>query len=263
MDDINHNQNVLQRIFRRLRVFLPVIHPISKVNALNSIRTAIESDADGIFLINQGMSISQILDFIPQVHRLYPDLWIGVNFLGLKPEKVIELIVNLPVSGIWSDNADIDEKSDTQLAGERFQNVRQKTNWQGLYFGGVAFKYQRKVPILLLPDAANKASTWMDIITSSGPGTGYAASVKRVKALRKGAGTHPLALASGISPENVAKFLPYIDVYLVASAIETAKYSGILVPERTKLLSEKIHNWKPTRKIGFTSFYSLFRNTRL
>ena len=83
----------------------------------------------------------------------------------------------------------------------------------------------------------------MDVITSSGPGTGYAATVEKAKALRSGASGHPLALASGVSPENVDGFLPYVDAYLVASEIETAKYSGILVPERTKLLAERIHAW--------------------
>ena len=240
---MSNSKNILQQVFHRSRVFLPVIHPVSKATALSSIKTAVESDADGIFLINQGMSISQVLDFIPEIHRLYQNLWIGVNLLGSPPEDVLDLIVNLPVGGIWSDNADIDEQSDIQPSGERFQNARQKTGWKGLYFGGVAFKYQREVPASLLPDAARKASHWMDVITSSGPGTGYAASVDKAMSLRSGAETHPLALASGVSPENVAGFLPFIDAYLVASEIETEKYSGILVPERTKLLSERIHNW--------------------
>ena len=119
--------------------------------------------------------------------------------------------------------------------------------WAGLYFGGVAFKYQRTVPDSLLPDAARQATPWVDVITSSGPGTGYAASVEKAKALRSGAGRHPVALASGVSPENVAGFLPYVDAYLVASEIETAKYSGVLVPERTKRLAERIHGWEQDR----------------
>jgi hypothetical protein len=50
-------------------------------------------------------------------------------------------------------------------------------------------------------------------------------------------------LASGVSPENVSGFLPYVDAYLVASEIETEKYSGILVPERTRSLADRIHEW--------------------
>ncbi len=244
---MNQNHNVLHRVFRRTRIFLPVIHPVSRTTALDSIQTAVESGADGIFLINQGMTSTQVLDFIPEVYRLYQNLWIGVNLLGSEPEDVIDLIANLPVGGIWSDNADIDEQSDAQPAGARFEQARRKTGWPGLYFGGVAFKYQREVPASRLPAAARHAVPWMDVITSSGPGTGYAASVEKAKALRSGAGRHPLALASGVSPENVAGFLPYVDAYLVASEIETAKYSGVLVPERTKLLAHRIHEWNQNR----------------
>lgn len=240
---MNQNGSALQRVFESSRVFLPVIHPVDRETALNSIQVAVEAGADGIFLINQGMSTPQVLDFIPEVNRRYEDLWIGVNFLGEAPEDVIGLIAALPVGGIWSDNADIDEQSDTQAGGERFHKAREKAGWQGLYFGGVAFKYQREIPAALLPVAAEKASPWMDVITSSGPGTGYAATVEKARALRSGAAAHPVALASGVSPENVDGFLPYVDAFLVASEIETAKYSGALVPDRTKLLSERIHGW--------------------
>ena len=242
-DKMSNEENALTRVFRRTRVFLPVIHPGSKKTALDSIWTAVESRADGIFLINQGMSATQVLEFIPEVHRLYEHLWIGVNLLGSRPEKVIGLVADLPVGGIWSDDAGIDERLDAQPAGERFRAARERYGWKGLYFGGVAFKYQREIADALLPDAARKAAPWMDVITSSGPGTGYAATVEKARALRSGAETHPLALASGVSPENVDGFLPYVDAYLVASEIETAKYSGILVPERTKLLAERIHGW--------------------
>jgi len=241
MSELKH---AFQRVFKKPRVFLPVIHPVTKAVALQSIDTAVHAGADGIFLINQGMTASQVLDFIPEVRQRYEQLWIGVNLLGVKPEEVITLVANLSVDGIWSDNAEIDELSDAQPAGERFRHVRREHGWQGLYFGGVAFKYQREVAEALLPDAARKASPWMDVITSSGPGTGYAATVEKVRALRSGAGEHPLALASGVSPENVDRFLPYVDAFLVATEIETAKYSGILVPERTKQLAEKIHTWK-------------------
>lgn len=238
---INH----LQQTFGRPRVFLPVIHPVSRTIALGSIETAVESGADGVFLINQGMSTRQLLDFIPEVRQRHADLWIGVNLLGTAPEEVIPLIADQPVGGIWSDQAGIDERSVAQPAGERFQEARRLAGWTGLYFGGVAFKYQREVPDALLPEAAGKAAPWMDVITSSGPGTGRAAPVEKTQALRRGAGRHPMALASGVSPENIEGFLPFVDAYLVASEIETSSYSGVLVAERTRQLAEKIHAWSP------------------
>ena len=106
---MSQDTNALERVFRRRRVFLPVIHPISRETALDSIETAIASGADGIFLINQGMSTSQVLEFIPEVHRQHENLWIGVNLLGTDLEEVIGLIADLPIGGIWSDNAGTDE----------------------------------------------------------------------------------------------------------------------------------------------------------
>lgn len=244
---MRQTDNVLTQVFGRSRVFLPVIHPVSRETALESIETAIASGADGIFLINQGMSTREILSFIPDIHHRHERLWIGVNLLGSSPEEVVALVADLPVGGIWSDNAFIEEGSDTQPAGARFRQARQRAGWKGLYFGGVAFKYQREVPNALLPSAAEKAIPWMDVITSSGPGTGVAASVEKVMALRSGAGAHPLGLASGVSPENIARFLPYVNAYLVASEIETTKYSGVLVRKRTQLLADRIHERETIR----------------
>ena len=118
--------STLEQVFGRPRVFLPVIHPVSEATALARIRTAVESGADGVFLIDQGMTSRQGLRFIPEVHRLHEHLWIGVNLLGEAPEEVIGLVADLPVGGIWSDNAGIDERSDAQSAGERFRQARER-----------------------------------------------------------------------------------------------------------------------------------------
>ena len=94
------NSSAIQRVFERSRVFLPVIHPVDRRTALGSIGTAVESGADGIFLINQGMTTSQLLEFIPEVRERHGSLWIGVNLLRVEPEEVIDLIADLPVGGI-------------------------------------------------------------------------------------------------------------------------------------------------------------------
>jgi hypothetical protein len=46
-----------------------------------------------------------------------------------------------------------------------------------------------------------------------------------------------------VTPENVYGLLPYVSAYLVATGIETGLYSGVLIPSRTKILSDKIHRW--------------------
>jgi predicted TIM-barrel enzyme len=144
---------------------------------------------------------------------------------------------------VWADNAEVDEYAEEQTLASCFKTATRVNHWNGLYFGGVAFKYQRPVLEENLPKAAQCAVSCMDVIMTSGPGTGMQSDVQKVQLMKEGAGEHPLGLASGVSPENISTFLPYVDVYLVASGIETSRYSGILIPERTQSLSEAIHSY--------------------
>jgi predicted TIM-barrel enzyme len=220
-----------------------VLHLSSRENALGSVRTAVESDADGVFLIDHGMSAYELLALIPEVNRLFPQLWLGVNIMPFNIEQVFAHVVNTPVSGIWRDNAYIDERTDAQPRAAHVQMIRARYDWDGLYFGGVAFKYQRPVADAHLGQAAQKASKWMDVITTSGPATGTAADITKVQLMREEVVTHPIALASGVSCENVELYLPYVDAFLVESDIETYPYSGVLVPERTRRLATMIHQY--------------------
>lgn len=106
------------------------------------------------------------------------------------------------------------------------------SGWQGLYFGGVAFKYQRAVGDLAT--AARLATHYMDVVTTSGAGTGTAASAGKIQTLKSAIGSFPLAIASGVSPENVHHYLDTADCFLVASAISTTWTE--LDPERVESL---------------------------
>ena len=58
-------------------------------------------------------------------------------------------------------------------------------------------------------------------------GTGVAPSVEHVRAVSEGARTVPgsrVAVASGITPENVGPFLPLVDDFLVATGISSSFY---------------------------------------
>lgn len=231
--------NLLLKHFGKRRVLLPVVHPVDAPTALASVQTAVDAGADGVFLINQGMDDARLLAFIPEVARRFPGLWIGINLLGTRPEDVPGKIRGLPVRGIWSDNAGIDEAASEQPAGERFRQGR--GGWDGLYFGGVAFKYQRPVAQADLASAARAAVPHIDVITTSGAGTGIAADTTRIEAMRQGAGDHAMGLASGVTPENVASYLPLVDAYLVATGIESS--FGVLDPERTRQLARCIRDF--------------------
>ena len=155
-----------------------------------------------------------------QIHRAarkrFPDWWIGVNCLDLTPAQVFEAIPD-DVSGIWVDNALIDERMDRQPDAEAVQSIRQTRGWPGLYFGGVAFKYQRAVSDVAR--AARVAAGCMDVVTTSGPATGQPAHRQKIAAMKAAIGQKPLAIASGISPDNVVDYLDLADCFLVATAV--------------------------------------------
>jgi len=92
-----------------------------------------------------------------------PDWWGGVNCLDLPPREVFQHLA-AEVAGVWVDHAEIDEQGAQQGRAEAIQAARSERGWQGLYFGGVAFKYQR--PVEELEQAARLAARYMDVVTT-------------------------------------------------------------------------------------------------
>lgn len=78
----------------------------------------------------------------------------------------------------------------------------------------------------------------MDVVTTSGPGTGKAAAVEKIRTMKEALGDFPLAIASGITPENVSDYLPYADCFLVATGI--SRNFEQLDPARTHALVEAV-----------------------
>lgn len=225
----------IRDVFKSRKIILPVIHVDNKDQALRNARIAREASVDGVFLINHGMPSTELLRIHRIVHAEHRDWWVGVNCLDLSPIEVIRSIDD-SVAGVWVDNAMIDETSEEQSAAEAVLEARNKMGWTGLYFGGVAFKYQR--PVDDLAEAATRASRFMDVVTTSGPGTGYAASPEKIRVMKQSLGDHPLAIASGITPENVGDYLDSADCFLVATGI--SKSFEELDPERVSALVQEI-----------------------
>lgn len=205
--------------FRRRHAVLPVIHVVSEAQALRNARIAREADADGVFLINHGLPWRDLLRIHAVVERALPGWWIGVNCLDLAPEQVFNEIP-ASVAGVWVDDGCIREDRPVQTEASALARVRAASGKQALLFGGVAFKYQR--PVHDVAKAARIAAGYMDVVTTSGPGTGHAADVAKIRAMKEALGAKPLAIASGITPENVGEYLPIADIFLVATGISSS-----------------------------------------
>ena len=224
--------NLLKDHFpKSVHVVLPVIHVESLNQSLRNAAIARTAGCDGVFLIDHFISRRELLQIARSVRAEFPDWWIGVNCLGVEPEAVVAE-VEPDISGIWVDNAKIDEHSTMQPAVELFLQAREKRKWNGLYFGGVAFKYQR--PVADLETAARLAAQFIDVVTTSGPGTGKSASLEKIATMKRGLGDAPLAIASGITPENVSDYLDLATCFLVATGISSS--FSELDPIRVKAL---------------------------
>ena len=209
-------------IFANRHVVLPVIHLETEAQALRNAEIARRAGCDGVFLINHEpasgprIPAADLLKIHQTVCQAHPDWWVGVNCLDLSPAQACQAVSD-QVAGLWVDNALIDERRADQPAAAAALAIRRQRAWPGLYFGGVAFKYQR--PVADLAQAAHLAGPYIDVITTSGPATGQAAERDKIATMKRAIGRTPLAIASGISPDNVTAYLDLADCFLVATAI--------------------------------------------
>lgn len=230
--------NRIEEVLGLTRVLLPVIHPIDRDAALDNIHIAHEAGCRGVFLIDQGMPADEVLELVLLGRARFPSLWIGVNLLGELPAGALRRALEAcagRIDGIWSDDAGIDEDAPAQPLGAALLEARRALEWHGLYFGGVAFKYQRRVLDEDLARAAVTAERYMDVVCTSGPGTGMAAPVNKVRILREALGPDvAVALASGVTSENVTGYLPWVDACIVGTGIE--QRFGVLAPAKVNAL---------------------------
>jgi hypothetical protein len=215
-----------REVFKNKHVVLPVIHVESPRQALLNIAVAKDAGADGVFLINHNISRSMLLDVYQLAVNKFPDFWIGVNLLGIGAFGAFETIFKkgLRVQGVWTDNAQIEEFKpiSDQLKAQKVRQCILSEYWKGLYFGGVAFKYQQQVQNL--DYVARIATHFMDVVTTSGPETGMPPSVEKVRLMKQAIKGRPLVIASGITPENVKDY-PESDGFLVATGISDDFYT--------------------------------------
>lgn len=207
-------------------VVLPVIHVLDAPQTVANVRVAISEGAAGVFLINHDFGNAELLPVIHNLRTTFPSLWIGVSFMRTSGRIAFPILAGLArdgtgVDAYWGDDAGIDERvsPDAQAVAVQIGEARQRSGWQGLYFGGTAFKGQRAVDPEHHETAARIASAHMDVVCTSGAGTGKEPDLQKIAAFRRGAGDCAVAVASGITPENAAAFARDIDCFMVATGI--------------------------------------------
>lgn len=230
----------------------PVVHVSHIDQAIEQTALAQEAGADGVYLIAGAPDLKKgwdtqeranLLETYRRVREAAPDFFIGLNMLGYSSAGAfVKLLreneqsgLELP-DGLWVDDA-WEHASVTKIIRERYPKLGGIS-----YLGGVAFKYTPSYTER--PRAAAREARdlepYVDVVTTSGPGTGSAAPTGKLAAM-KHAIEKPLAVASGVTVDNIEEFTPYVDQVLVASGIETKSYSGQFVPELLYRIVELAH----------------------
>ena len=228
-------------------VVLPVIHVLNSEQAARNIKFIIREGAPGCFLINHDFDLEEFLPIVQKMRATFQRLWMGVNFLAVTGEKAFPILADLAKGGYnidayWADDACIDENGVNEQA-KKIAKVQESSRWNGLYFGGTAFKKQRQIIDERIGDAAREACKFMDVITTSGAATGHAAELKKIAMFRAAIGDRPLAIASGITPENAVSFSE-VDCFMVATGIN--KKNNFYELDRSRLA----RMMKVTRELG-------------
>lgn len=211
-------------VFTSKHTLLPVIHVEDFQQAHRNVNICAEAGCNGAFLISHNPTIcdfAKLSQITRTIHSLMPDFWLGVNFLDLPTNS--QSLTNAWASGangLWADNAGIstDHGAPQEDAAYLRTHISHNDYEMGiLYFGGVAFKHQE--PVEDVARAALIATEYMDVVTTSGDSTGVAADVDKIKTMKGAIGSFPLAIASGITPQNIADYRDFADCFLVASGI--------------------------------------------
>lgn len=200
---------------------IPVIHMLNQNQVITNVKTCIDCGIKKVFLINHSVSRDELIDCAFRVKKEYPKLWVGINMLGIPTKNALNYEFKL--DGLWCDES---------ITSFDAQLVR---NFKGMFFGGLAFKYQPQPKDLKV--ACDDAILATDVATTSGAGTGKAANIDKIKLIREYLGEHPMAIASGVSTSNIEYYKGIVDYLLVASSI-TSPGEIIYKGELLKLLNK-------------------------
>lgn len=230
-----------------MKVF-PVVHINEVEVAATQASLALDAGADGVYLIDhRGVSEDTLFTTFNALDSRRTDSYIGINILQRGPTDAMSLIARAVQKGwlsrapdaLWSDDADeyLHTPGDAKWLKDNNKYIRTMR-----FLGGVAFKYTVSYTDdpLQARTEVDRLRSAVDIVTTSGKGTGHPPSVAKIRAMKDEA-RGPLAVASGISIENIDEYRGIVDEVLVASSVETEPYSGVFDPDKLSAFIQRAH----------------------
>lgn len=201
-------------------IIIPVLHVQSKKQAIDNLDVLLECGIKQVFIIgHEGKfrSAEKLVHISDLAHQ--KGFWCGINSLGYNPIEVLKQYGNAPFEALWYDNsfAGIDNEKTKAI-----YEARDRYAAHVKLFGGVVFKYCPQPKDL--QEACTVAEQYMDVVVTSGNGTGIAADVQKINEMRCYLDPHTkLGIASGITAENVHEY--DADYLLVSTGISKDFYT--------------------------------------
>lgn len=207
----------------------PVIHYLDRATSLEQVNVARNCGANGVFLISHHGNDDDLIAVAGEAKRLHPDYRIGINLLSKSPLYACNKAIDQHLDMVWADDMGVDSSGSNAMAESLSRFAHDFPTIQ--LFASVAFKYRPHEPN---PSLAAKMARHLGFIpTTSGTATGSAPGVPKI--IDMSAATEcQLAVASGMTPENIGNYAPYLSHILVATGVGLDEYR--IDPQRLMLL---------------------------
>lgn len=198
----------------------PVIHIDSKnpEMAMDNAKIVATCKCQGVFLISIEGDDDSTPSIAARIKADHPQLKVGINLLQHSPQHAVHISLERKLDATWADQTLFSDNPEPQQTDQIFRiQELLKNSPNHKFFTSVSFKYQKADPN---PDqSAIRANSYNFIPTTSGPGTGKSASQEKLQKLRATLKKDKLAVASGVTPQNVAQHIGLITHILVATGI--------------------------------------------
>lgn len=229
------------RFPNRARLFFPVIHLIppeqgktAEGHLHEQVGIAVKAGADGVFLCpaTAGMTAAEVMDALRFIREQFSELFVGVNFLGPVPAEcqadAIWTDFGVTTKGIEPRALELaktfaeDQEKEEKKENDKTRGVLRFTGW--LFKGkprDLPEKDEERRQMVNTAAQQLKELGPLAVCCTSGPATGIALEEERRELFRATLGPDAvIAVASGVTVENLPELLPYVDVYLVATGVE-------------------------------------------
>lgn len=201
-------------------LIVPVIHYANDNQAMRNAERAFDAGCPGVMLIEMQGCDRTTIYAAGAIKRRWPDRLVGLNFLNAFGPLNMPMATVAGIDLTWTDQQ-LTHSAGCDIAAWQARDVLRARADGHQLFCGVAFKYQQAEPN---PEAAAVRAVELGFIpTTSGSATGRAADPSFIASLRNAIGlAAPLAIASGITPENAFLFLPHVSHVLVSTGVSSS-----------------------------------------